>query len=82
MKIKMTCHRIIGDGCIWEGISLMNARCVSHSVIHQVLNASDGVFKRKTLIQWRNNISLKKDKGCIITSEIERLGKNYCQIQD
>ena len=21
----MTCHRIIGDGCICEGISLMNA---------------------------------------------------------
>ena len=21
----MTCHRVIGDGCIWEGISLMNA---------------------------------------------------------
>ena len=25
IKIKMTCHRVIGDGCIWEGILLMNA---------------------------------------------------------
>ena len=25
IKIKMTCHRVIGDGCIWKGTSLMNA---------------------------------------------------------
>ena len=23
--IKITCHRVMENGCIWEGISLMNA---------------------------------------------------------
>ena len=56
----------------------MNARCVSKLVIHKVTNASDGVFKRKSLIS-KNNISLKKDRGCVIASE--SLDKSYCQIQ-
>ena len=34
-------------------------------------------FKEKVLL--KNNISLMKDKGCVITSE--SLDKNYCQIQ-
>ena len=47
MKIKIT-HRIVGDGCIWKGISLMNVCWVSQLVFHKVLNAfSDDVFKRK-----------------------------------
>ena len=29
----------------------MNACCVSQSVIHQVWNASNGVFKRKSLME-------------------------------
>ena len=33
----------------------------------------------KEKVKWRNKISLKKDKGCVITSE--SLRKNYCQIQ-
>ena len=40
IKIKIT-HKVVGDECIWEGISLMNA------VFYQVLNA---VFRRKCLI--------------------------------
>ena len=43
----MACHRVIGNRCIWERISLMNACCVSQSMIHQVLSARDGVFKKK-----------------------------------
>ena len=31
IKIKMTCHRVIRDGCIWEGILLMNARMLALS---------------------------------------------------
>ena len=34
-KIKMTSHRVKGDGCIWEGRSLMNVSCVSQSVSDQ-----------------------------------------------
>ena len=46
VKIKITHHRVIGDGCIWEGISLINACWVSQSVFYQVLQAvSDDVFK-------------------------------------
>ena len=25
IKIKITCHRVMEDACIWEGISFMNA---------------------------------------------------------
>ena len=32
-------------------MSLMNACFVSQSVIYQVLNGSDGVFKRKSLME-------------------------------
>ena len=47
IKIKMTHRRAVGNGCIWEKISLMNTCCVSQSVFYQVLNAvSDGAFKR------------------------------------
>ena len=51
IKIKVTRHRVIGDGWIWEGISLMNPCWVSQSVIEQVLNASYGVFERKSLME-------------------------------
>ena len=51
IKIKITCYRVLGDGCIWEEISLMNTWWVSQSAIHKVLNASDGVFKRKGLMK-------------------------------
>ena len=48
----ITHHRVIGDGCIWGGISLMNDCRVSQSVFYQVLNAvSEVVFKRKCLIE-------------------------------
>ena len=45
--MKITRHKLVGDGCIWEGISLINACLVSQSVFYQVLNAAsdDGVFK-------------------------------------
>ena len=47
----MTCHRVVGDGCIWEGISPMNSCLVSQSVFYQVLNAviltDVGVVQRK-----------------------------------
>ena len=48
-EIKKT-HRVIWDGCIWNGISLTNASWVSQSVLCEVLNAfSDDVFKTKCL---------------------------------
>ena len=37
-KIIITHHKVVGDGCIWEGISLMNACWVSQLVPCQVLN--------------------------------------------
>ena len=38
LKIKIIRHRVIGDGCICEGISPMNTCRVSQSVFYQVLN--------------------------------------------
>ena len=32
IKIKMTCHRVIGDGCICEGTWIMNAWMLAVSV--------------------------------------------------
>ena len=52
IKIKMTCHTVIGDGCNWEGTSLAIACSVSQSGIHQVLSASsDGMFKWRSLVK-------------------------------
>ena len=39
-KIKIIRHRVIGDGCIWEVISITHESCgVSQSVFYHVLNA-------------------------------------------
>ena len=72
---------LIGNGCIWEEISPMNACLVSQSVFYQVLNAvvitNVGVVSRKR----GDNISFKKEtEKIVITSE--RLDTNYCQVQD
>ena len=47
IKMKITHHWVIGDGCIHLWIL---AELFSHSVFYQVLNAvSDGMLKRKCL---------------------------------
>ena len=47
----MTCHSVIEDECIWEGISIMNAwMVVSQSVIHQVLNTSNEMFNEGIIL--------------------------------
>ena len=75
-KVKMTCHSVIEDECIWEGISIMNAwMVVSQSVIHQVLNTSNEMFNEGIILQW------KRIKIASFYTTIERLDKNYCQIQ-
>ena len=85
-KILKTCHKFIGDKCIWERISLMNGRWISHLVFHQVLNAvSDGLFKKMfngEIIFYSKGI-LKRlfysmNISMIITSK--RLHTNHCQI--
>ena len=64
--------RDIGDGCFWEGISLINACWVSQC--YQVLNAvSDACGK---II-----FHFKKEAEKIVTAS-ERLDTNYCQVQD
>ena len=51
LKIKITQHRVLGDGFIWEGISFMNAWWVSQSAsvgvsdCCSVVAVSDGVFE-------------------------------------
>ena len=45
LTIKTNCHRVIGDGCIWEGISsheCLQSQSVSQSVFYQVLMVNDG----------------------------------------
>ena len=37
VKTKITRHRVMGNGCIWERISLMNPCGVSQSVFYQFL---------------------------------------------
>ena len=57
-KIKITHHRVMGNGCVHLLIGLL---AVSQSVFYQVLNAvSDGALA--SILQWRNNISFKKDR--------------------
>ena len=53
IKIKITHHRVKGDGCIREGILLMNANCVSQSMFYKVLNQSvmERLIKRICLME-------------------------------
>ena len=49
IKIKKI-HRVVEDGCIWEGrsLTLMNVCWVSQSVLKEVLNtAGDDVFLKE-----------------------------------
>ena len=50
-KMKITHHRVIGNGCIHLGIgTCVQCQSISQSVFYQVLNAViDGAFKRKCL---------------------------------
>ena len=46
IEIKITHHRVIGNGCIWEIISLTNACRLSQQLLYQVLNAVSDVLKK------------------------------------
>ena len=61
IKRKITHHRAIGDGCIWEGMRLINACRVSR--------INDSVFKRKYLMD--NNVSFKKDTQKVILLQVK-----------
>ena len=41
IKIQITHHRVMGNGSISEGISLMNTFWVGHSVFYQDLRAAN-----------------------------------------
>ena len=67
---------MVGDGCIWEGISLMNACWVSLPVFYEVLNAvSDDLFKRKCLFNGEIMLhsAFKKDTEKVVLLEVKGL---------
>ena len=73
LKIKITRHRVIGDGCIWEGI-LLN-ECLqrqSASVPSSFKCWSVIVAFKKT---QRNNISFKKETEKIVLLQVKGLIK-------
>ena len=72
LKIKIICHRVIRNGCIWEGISLMNAcrQSQSVSVLSSFKYRSVMVMFKKT---WRNNISFKKETEKVVLLEVKGL---------
>ena len=53
-KIKNAHHIIIGEGCIWEEISLMNACWVIQSVFYQVLLQVKGLIQ--IIVKFRADI--------------------------
>ena len=72
LKIKIICHRVIGNGCIWEEISPMNAcrQSQSVSVLSSFKCRSVVVVFKKT---WRNNISFKKKTEKIVLLQVKGL---------
>ena len=85
VRIKVTYLRVMGDGCIWKRIELMNACWVSQSVIvqcHQILIifTDDLVFKMWRIMEKWYFTWKWYWKGCTITNK--KWDKNYCQILD
>ena len=72
LKIKIICHRVIGNGCIWEEISPMNAyrQSQSVSVLSSFKCRSMMVVFKKT---WRDNISFKKKTEKIVLLQVKGL---------
>ena len=70
-NIKIT-HRVVRDGCFWEGISLMNACWVSQSVFYEVLNIVSDVFKIKCLFNGEImfHSAFKKDTEKVVLLEL------------
>ena len=66
IKIKITLNRVRENGCIWKGISLMNACWVSQWVFYQ-----DRVFKERRL-----------KRLCYLLCTCEMLDTKLCQVQD
>ena len=75
IQIKII-HRVVGDGCIWEGLSLINACWVSQSVFYEVLNAvGDDVFQRKCLFNGEIMLhsAFNKDTEKVVLLEVKGL---------
>ena len=56
--LKVTRHRVMGDGCIWEGISLMDPCSISQPVFLQVKLQPVMIYLKEN--NDRNNIPFKK----------------------
>ena len=66
----------MGDGCIWEGISLINACWDSQPIFYEVLNAiSDDAFKRKCLFNGEVMFysGFKQDTVKVVLLEVKGL---------
>ena len=50
-KIKIICDRVIGDDAFLKNMTFGSLLSQSVSEIYEVLDASDGVFKRKMLME-------------------------------
>ena len=70
IRIKMTCHKVIGDRRIWEGILRMNPWMPAVSVSQSCQSVLMCVK-----VEWRNNVSLRKGKNCAIL-QVKDLIKN------
>ena len=72
IKFKITHYRDIGDGCIWEVISLMNT--CWFSVLSLNFKCSQWwCVKIKENVQWRSNISFKKDTEKVVLLQVKNL---------
>ena len=70
LKIKIIRHRVIGDGCICEGISHEYLQSQSVSILSSFKYRSVMVVFKKT---WRSNISFKKETEKIVLLQMKGL---------
>ena len=59
IKTKITCLRLIADGCIWEEISLINAWILAVSVSQSLVIPSERLDKNYCQIQGRKKVCVQ-----------------------
>ena len=83
LKIKITHHKAVEDGCIWEWIPDYECLSQSVSVLSSFKCSQRRCFQKKKFYAMlrKNNILFKKDTEKVLLQVKQRLNTNHYQVQ-